>query len=145
MRTTSFLPLFSIAIVFFLLSLSGCDINAIGPYYNLGKFQTRIIAENKVLAHLASRYDKLSSTDFEKISYTFDQSIPVTDSRHAVWYSKTDQELELEADIGSGSCAIWKGINKDVLRQLAISGRGLIYADSLGQSTGTNYRNCVRN
>lgn len=130
---------------FFLLSLSGCDINAIGSYYNLGKFQTRIIAENKVLAHLISRYDKLKSTDFEKISYTFDQSVPVTNSRHAVWYSKTGQELKLEADIGSGSCATWKGISEDVLRQLAISGKGLIQADSIGQSTGMNYRNCVRN
>ena len=54
-----------IAVGIFLLSLSGCDIKSIGPYYNLGKFQTRIIAENKALTYLASRYNKISSTDYE--------------------------------------------------------------------------------
>lgn len=134
-----------IAVGIFLLSLSGCDIKSIGPYYNLGKFQTRIIAENKALAYLVSRYDKLPSTGYEQVSYTFDQSNPVNRSQHAVWYSKTDQELNLETDIGSGSCATWKGVSKDVLLRLAMGGNGLVNADSLAQSTGAKYQDCVSN
>lgn len=134
-----------IAVGIFLLSLSVCDIKAIGPYYNLGKFQTRIIAETKALTYLASRYDKLLSTGYEQVSYNFDQSSPANRSRHAVWYSKTDQELKLETDLGSGSCATWKGISKDVLLRLAIGGNGLISADSLGQPTGAKYQDCVSN
>lgn len=137
--------LFSVVVFCVLLCLASCDINAIGPYYNLGKFQTRIIAENKALAYLASNYDKLSSSDYEKVSYMFDQLTPVNRLKNAVWYSKANQELRLEADLGSGICAAWKGVNKDVLLQLALSSKGLISADSLGQSTGMNYRDCVRN
>ncbi|GAB3808651.1 hypothetical protein GCM10028819_48150 [Spirosoma humi] len=123
--------------------LLGCDVNAIGPYYNLGKFTSRTIAEQKTLAYLASRYDQLSATNYEKVKYTFDPSKPNTGTQHAIWYSKTNRELRMEVDLGSGPCAMWSEIDQAVLNQIVQANQGMSIADSLGKPKGVSYIDCV--
>lgn len=139
------LSLLSVTSVFVVFSLLSCDVNAIGPYYNLGKFTSRTVAEHKTLAYLADRYDKLSSDSYEKVKYNFEPSKPNTRTQHAIWYSKTAQELMFEYDLGSGVCSSWTGINQTVLNQIVQSNKGLSTADSLGKSNGTSYINCIGN
>jgi hypothetical protein len=125
--------------------LQGCDINSIGPYYNLGEFTNRTISEQKALEYLVSRFAKLSSGDYEKVKYHFEPSKPNTGTRHAIWYSRRNQELKLEVDLGSGTCASWTGISQTVLDQMVRANKGLSTADSLGKSTGVSYFDCVGN
>ncbi|UHG94477.1 hypothetical protein [Spirosoma oryzicola] len=143
---------FSYSIVTALLitiSLPGCDIAAIGPDYNLGKFTSRSSAEHKALAYLADRYGELSNSKYEKVRYTFTQSNPVAGPdltlQHILWYSKTEQTIKIEADPGSGPRCSWTQIDQSALNQLVIRSQGLSLADSLGKSTGASYFQCVDN
>jgi hypothetical protein len=134
----------SVVISFTVFGLLGCDVlNAIDPYYNLGKFTSRLVAEQKALTYLANRYDKLSATNYEQVKYTFEPAKPNTSTQHAIWFSKKNRELKMEVDLGSGPCSTWSGIDQAVLNQLVKANQGMSIADSLGKANGVSYTDCV--
>ncbi len=141
MRHFSSIVVFLLAVV----SLPSCDVNAVGPYHNLGKFTSRAVAEHKALEYLANRYNKLPTNNYEKVKYIFNPAKPNTRSSNAIWYNKTNQELKLEIDLGSGTCTSWTGVNQAVLNQIVAQSRGLPTADSLDKSIGSSYLSCIDN
>ncbi|WP_461140645.1 hypothetical protein [Spirosoma pomorum] len=140
-------PYTIITFLLIIISLPSCDLAGVGPYYNLGTFTSRSIAEHKALTYLADRYDELSNSKYEKVAFTFTHPNPVVGSnpmvRHILWYSKAEQIIRLEADPGSGPRCSWTHIDQNTLHQLASKGQGLSLADSLGKSTGVSYFQCV--
>jgi hypothetical protein len=142
-------PYLIITLLLITVSLPSCDIAAIGSYHNLGKFKSRSMAEHKALTYFANRYDKLSTSNYEKVAFTFTHPNPVAGPdltlRHILWYSKAEQTITLEADPGSGPRCSWTHIDQNILNQLVSKSQGLSLADSLGRSTGVSYFQCVGN
>ena len=136
----SFLSTVLLLLVF---SLTGCEIIALSKEYkSIGRFPNRIAAERKALEHLSNRYSKLPENEYYKVSYSFDTTAANVRTSHAIWYSKSENELAMEYDIHSGTTCRWQSVNQSVLNQLVAGNKGLPLADSLAKSTGSGYSDC---
>ncbi|UHG93742.1 hypothetical protein [Spirosoma oryzicola] len=112
--------------------LGGCT----NSYYDLGLYGSRVDAQNNAVAYILKNYDSLPSDKHYKLEYTFpnpDSLAPFTKTKHALWFSKSANQLGLEIDINSGLICRWTNVTRSLLEQANKSNNSMAIIDSLGK------------
>ena len=120
-----------------LIFLAGCDPATInGGYHDLGRYSTRIEAQNGAITDILKNYGSLPLNGYYKIKYSFHYPTPsgsISQDSHALWYSKSEVKLALESDIGSGTSCTWTEVTRTVLEQAIKSTDSISKVDSLAK------------
>ena len=114
--------------------LAGCDSASInGGYRDIGKFSTRIEAQNGGINYILKNYESLPKGDY-KIKYSITNTTSTERSPNALWYNKDEARLAIERDLGSGTACKWTEVTRTVLEQALKATDSLSKIDSLAKS-----------
>ncbi|GAB2594896.1 hypothetical protein [Spirosoma areae] len=128
------MKLFGKAAILLSSLLVGCDIAAItGGYHDLGRFSSRIAAQNHAIATIFKKYGSLPNKGYYKVTYANANSLPTEHRENALWYNKSDSTLALEVDVNSGTVCNWQQVSRAVLERATKSVDGLSKIDSLAK------------
>ena len=117
-----------------LIFLAGCDPTTInGGYHDLGRYSTRIEAQNGAIADILKNYGSLPLNGDYKIKYSISKTSPTERSPNALWYNKAEAKLALELDLGSGVACRWTEVTRTVLEQALKSANSLAKIDSIAK------------
>lgn len=112
----------------------GCDSIAInGGYHDIGRYNTKIEAQNSGIADILKNYGSLPQSGYYRIKYSISKTSPTERSPNALWYSKSEAKLALETDIGSGTSCTWAEVTRTVLEQAIKSTDSMSKIDSLAK------------
>lgn len=138
----------STVLCFLLVSLVSCLENYSKNYRDLGKFGTRVEAENKAIQHLINDYTSLPTEDYYRVMYEFKdnqwQPKEGMTHLHALWYHKGNQQLKIELDFHSGTACGWSNVSLNTLQQVLQSKQGLVTLDSLVKLTNPEKVSCLK-
>ncbi|WP_040005631.1 hypothetical protein [Fibrisoma limi] len=129
--------------VMLLLVLTACESPVLNGGYNkrLGKYDTKVEAQNNALQEISDRFNSLPDDKDYKISYSFNPGSNERGSQ-AIWYNRSTQRLGLEVDLQSGIACSWYKIDKTILEKSVAAKSGIVGLDSLAQTVGNQPSSC---